>query len=62
MELVYRGAIDDSPRDADAVERRYIMTVLFPERGTRTVTYLGEAGFPLSQHVPRTGRESIPQR
>jgi peroxiredoxin len=28
MELVYRGAIDDSPRDADAVEERYILTAL----------------------------------
>jgi len=28
MELVYRGAIDDSPRDADAVEKRYILTAL----------------------------------
>jgi len=28
MELVYRGAIDDSPRDADAVEERYIMTAM----------------------------------
>jgi peroxiredoxin len=28
MTLVYRGAIDDSPRDASAVEKRYIMTAL----------------------------------
>jgi peroxiredoxin len=28
MELVYRGAIDDSPRDADGVEKRYIMTAI----------------------------------
>jgi len=28
MELVYRGAIDDSPRDADGVEKRYILTAL----------------------------------
>jgi len=28
MELVYRGAIDDSPRDASAVEQRYIMTAM----------------------------------
>jgi peroxiredoxin len=28
MELVYRGAIDDSPRDADAVEKRYILTAI----------------------------------
>ena len=28
MELVYRGAIDDSPRDADAIEKRYIMTAM----------------------------------
>jgi len=28
MELVYRGAIDDSPRDANAVKKRYIMTAI----------------------------------
>jgi hypothetical protein len=28
MKLVYRGAIDDSPRDADGVEKRYILTAL----------------------------------
>ncbi len=28
MELVYRGAIDDSPRDASAVEKRYIQTAI----------------------------------
>jgi AhpC/TSA family. len=28
MELVYRGAIDDSPRDASAVEKRYILTAM----------------------------------
>lgn len=28
MKLVYRGAIDDSPRDADAVEKRYILTAM----------------------------------
>lgn len=28
MKLVYRGAIDDSPRDADAVEKRYIFTAM----------------------------------
>jgi len=28
MELVYRGAIDDSPRDASGVQERYIMTAL----------------------------------
>jgi peroxiredoxin len=28
MTLVYRGAIDDSPRDAGAVQERYIMTAM----------------------------------
>ena len=28
MTLVYRGAIDDSPRDADAVQKRYILTAM----------------------------------
>jgi peroxiredoxin len=28
MELVYRGAIDDSPRDASSVQERYIMTAM----------------------------------
>lgn len=28
MKLVYRGAIDDSPRDASAVQERYIMTAM----------------------------------
>lgn len=28
MELVYRGAIDDSPRDASGVKERYIMTAM----------------------------------
>jgi peroxiredoxin len=28
MELVYRGAIDDSPRDASGVQERYILTAL----------------------------------
>ena len=28
MELVYRGAIDDSPRDASAIEKHYIRTAI----------------------------------
>jgi peroxiredoxin len=28
MKLTYRGAIDDSPRDASAVQERYIMTAM----------------------------------
>jgi peroxiredoxin len=28
MTLVYRGAIDDSPRDADGVQKRYILTAM----------------------------------
>jgi len=28
MKLTYRGAIDDSPREADGVQKRYIMTAM----------------------------------